>query len=131
MRKTQKVVIHYLDGRLLRGRSKFFFRGQENVRVVNLRGRTVCVPLEEVKAIFFVQRLRGRKDYHEIKRFTAASPQFGRQIEIQFLDGEVLKGRTLDYKPEERGFYLKPSDPASNNEMVFVPLTALKRIKVK
>lgn len=131
MRQTQKVVIHYLDGRLLRGYSKFFFHGQSHVRIQNLRRRTVRVPLEEVKAVFFVRRLRGRRDYHEEKRFTTGSPRFGRRVEIRFRDGEVLRGRALDYRPEDSGFYLKPSDPESNNEMVFVPLTALRRVKVQ
>ena len=131
MRQPQKIVVHYLDGRLLRGRSKFFFRGQETVRVVNLRGRTVRVPLSEVKAIFFLRRLRGRQDYHEKKRFTSSSPRFGRRVQVKFLDGEVLRGSSLDYRPDEKGFYLKPSDPASNNDMVFIPLPALKGIKVK
>ncbi len=131
MRQSQKIVVHYLDGRLLRGRSKFFFRGQETVRVVNLRGRTVRIPLNEVKAIFFVRKLRGRQDYHEKKRFTPTSPRFGRKVEVQFQDGEVLRGSSLDYRPDEKGFYLKPSDPDSNNEMVFIPLSALKRLKVK
>lgn len=131
MREPQKVVIHFLDGRLLRGYGKFFFRGQDSVRVVDLRRRSVRVALEEVKAVFFVRRLRGRRDYHEAKRFTGRSPRFGRKVEILFKDGEVLRGRALDYKPEDSGFYLKPSDPDSNNEMVFVPVTALRRVKVK
>jgi hypothetical protein len=125
------VVVHYLDGRLLRGHSKFFFRGQNTVRVVDLRRRIVRVPLNEVKAIFFVRRLKGRKDYHEKKSFTSSSPRFGRKVEVQFLDGEVLRGSSLDYRTDEQGFYLKPSDPESNNEMVFIPLAALKRVRVK
>ena len=130
MREPQKVVVHFLDGRLLRGYGKFFFRGQDMIRLLDLKRRTVRILLEEVKAVFFVRRLRGRKDYHEAKRFSSASPKFGRKVEIVFRDGEVIKGRALDYKPEDRGFYLKPSDPKSNNEMVFVPLTALRRVKV-
>lgn len=130
MREPQKVVVHYLDGRLLRGYTRFFFRGQEIIRILDLRRRAVRVPLGEIKAVFFVRRLRGRKDYHEAKRFTTRSPRFGRRVEIVFRDGEVLRGRALDYRPEESGFYLKPSDPESNNEMVFVPLTALRRVKV-
>ena len=130
MREPQKIVIHFLDGRLLRGYGKFFFRGQQSVRVLDLRRRPVRVRLQEVKAVFFVRRLRGRKDYHEDKRFTLRSPRFGRKVAIRFKDGEVLRGRALDYKPEDKGFYLQPSDPKSNNEMVFVPITALRRVQV-
>ncbi len=130
MREPQKIVIHFLDGRLLRGYGKFFFRGQQSVRVLDLRRRPVRVRLQEVKAVFFVRRLRGRKDYHEGKRFTLRSPRFGRKVAIRFKDGEVLRGRALDYRPEDKGFYLQPSDPKSNNEMVFVPITALRRVQV-
>jgi len=130
MREPQKIVIHYLDGRLLRGYGKFFFSGQDSLRILDLKRRPVRVPLAEVKAVFFVRKLRGRRDYHETKRFSSRSPMFGRKVEIRFRDGEVLRGRALDYRPEDRGFYLKPSDPGSNNEMVFVPVTALKRVKV-
>ena len=64
------------------------------------------------------------------KEFKEDSPVFGQRIEFTFIDGELMLGRAMGYRPEERGFFFKPADPKSNNEVIFVPVSALTQVQV-
>jgi hypothetical protein len=130
MRKEQKIVVHYLDKRLERGYARFFFHVQDQVPMTDLDGNEKPLDLKQVKAVFFVKEFAGNPDYGERKEFGGDSPTFGLKIRIEFIDGEVLLGRAMGYRPEEKGFYFKPADPRSNNEVVFVPVGALKQVTV-
>ncbi len=130
MRKLHKVVVHYQDGTLLRGHTRYFFHEQDRVEVTDLEDRIHKVDLARVKAVFFVRDFTGDPDYGERKEFAPDSPVFGDGVRIVFADGEMLLGRALGYRPEEKGFYLQPADPKSNNRMIFVPASALQEIQV-
>jgi hypothetical protein len=130
MRELQKVVVHYQDGTLLRGHTRFFFHEQDHVEVTPQDGETCNVDLKRVKAVFFVKDFQGDPSYGERKEFAADSPTFGDGVRIVFADGEILLGRAMGYRPEEKGFYLQPADPRSNNKMIFVPVGALQEIQV-
>jgi hypothetical protein len=130
MRELHKVVVHYQDGTLLRGHTRFFFHEQDRVEVIDLEEQTHSVDLALVKAVFFVRDFTGNPEYGERKEFATDSPVFGDSVRIVFADGEMLLGRALGYRPEEKGFYLQPADPKSNNRVIFVPATALKEVKV-
>jgi len=130
MREPQKVVVHYLDKRLERGHARFFFHVQDLMERTAVDGTTHKIDLAEVKAIFFVKEFKGDPSYGERKEFAEDSPVFGQRIEITFVDDEILLGKAMGYRPEEKGFYFKPADPRSNNEVVFVPVSALKEVKI-
>lgn len=129
MRAEQKIVVHYLDRTLVRGHARFFFHMQDRMEMTDLEGRPHQVDLHRVKAIFFVRRFEGNPGYPERQAFADGSPVFGQKIRIVFTDGEVLLGRAMGYRPEEKGFYFKPADPGSNNEVIFVPVTALREVQ--
>lgn len=130
MREPQKVVVHYLDKRLLLGHARFFFHEQDRIEVTDQDGQEHSVELEQLKAVFFVKDFAGDSSRKEPKEFGENSPSFGDRIRVTFSDGETLDGRALGYRPEEKGFYLQPADPESNNRMIFVPVKALKQIQV-
>ena len=129
MRDTQKIVVHYLDKKLERGHARFFFHAQDRMEMIDIEGNTRQVDLSRVKAIFFVKDFEGDSTYGERKEFRTDSPVFGDRIEITFVDDEMLLGRAMGYRVEEKGFYFKPADPRSNNEVIFVPISALKEVK--
>ena len=122
MRKTQKIVVHYLDRALERGHARFFFHVQDQTEMTDLDGNRKVIDLKRVKAVFFVKAFEGNPEYGERKEFADDSPTFGQKIQIVFVDGEILLGRAMGYRPEEKGFYFKPADPRSNNEVIFVPV---------
>lgn len=52
----------------------------------------------------------------------------GRIVKVQFEDGEIMVGSTLEYDPKSQGFSLFPIDVASNNVRVFVVNAAVRRV---
>jgi hypothetical protein len=130
LRQAHRIVIHFLDHSLLKGHARFFFHHQMQLLVETLEGEERLIPLTTVKAVFFVRSFTGDRKRREQKRFTTASPRFGDAVRVTFLDGELLVGRSIGYRPENRGFYVKPADPDSNNEMVYVPQTSVREVSV-
>jgi hypothetical protein len=130
VRQPQKIVIHYLDKTLERGHARFFFHVQKEAEMIDLQGQRRSIDLDRVKAVFFVKDFDGDPEYGERKEFRSDSPTFGQKIRITFVDGEVLLGRAMGYRPEERGFYFKPADPRSNNQIVFVPVGSLREVMI-
>lgn len=130
MRQPQKIVVHYINGTLIKGHARFFYHHQMHLLMETMEGEERLIPFSAVKAVFFVKSFTGNRKRSESKEFGPGSASFGEAIRVTFLDGEILLGRSLNYRPEDRGFFLKPADPASNNEMVFVPQSALKDVAV-
>jgi hypothetical protein len=130
VRQPQKIVVHFLDHTLLKGHARFFFHHQMHLLMQTLEGEERLIPFSEVKAVFFVRSFTGDRRRQETKRFGPASPRFGESVRVTFLDGEVMLGRAVGYRPEDRGFYLKPADPGSNNEVVYVPQSSVREVSL-
>jgi hypothetical protein len=130
MRQPQKIVVHYLDGTILKGHARFFYHHQMHLLLETMEGEERLVPFSAVKAVFFVKSFTGDRKRREKREFVEGSPSFGEAVRVIFLDGETILGRSMNYRPEDRGFFLKPADPSSNNEMVFVPQSALRSVSV-
>lgn len=83
--------------------------------------KKIKVSLKSLKALFFVKSFEGSKEYKEIKFFHAHPPIEGLWVRIRFGDGEYTEGivrNSLKYLVEP-GFFLKPPDPHSNNQVVY------------
>ncbi len=95
-------------------------------------GETLCLPVERLKALFFVKSFEGRSEYREVKFFDKNPPIKGLWVRVQFFDNESLEGivqNSIDFlvKP---GFFLKPPDPASNNAILYVVKSSLADFRV-
>jgi hypothetical protein len=116
------VVLRYLDGSSLRGFSNDFSAARAQFHLWPSVGASpseqMIVPLSRLKAVFFVRDFEGNPGYVERHAFETAPT--GRKMEVTFLDGEVIVGSTLSYRPEGAGFFLCPADPRSNNARIFV-----------
>jgi hypothetical protein len=125
----QKVVVRYRDGRILRGFTCDFnsSRPQLHLSTDPFSGESLIVPINQLKALFFVRDFAGDPGYVEEKTF-AVQPQ-GRRLEVTFEDGEVLVGSTLTYRPEGHGFFVHPADRKANNIRVFVSAVAVRHVR--
>jgi hypothetical protein len=125
----QKVIVRYRDGRLLRGYTSNFHTDKPQIHVSEqpASGKTVHVPLASLKALFFVREFAGDPSYVDKNVFNG-SP-VGRKVEVTFHDGEVLVGSTISYRYEGTGFFVQPADPRSNNQRVFVILSAIQHVR--
>jgi hypothetical protein len=131
-----KVVIHNADGTttkgfvesappmdldVLLGEAPRPFPKSVTLRAVD-GGKSFDVDVSDAKAIFFVKTFEGRHDYNEVKFFVNTPTILGVWVQVRFKDNEYLEGviHNSIHHLIDPGFFLKPPDPNSNNEMIYV-----------
>ena len=80
------------------------------------------ISTQDVKAIFYVNSFEGDSDHKELNFHSKAPIIHGIWMRVQFLDGEVMEGivyNSIRYLVDP-GFFLLPTDPDSNNKLVYV-----------
>ena len=141
-----KIVAHLRDGRLVKGHSDALpeMELEELLRSgphplpkqislkANGANKNVSIPLDSLKALFFVKSFEGRTDYQEIKFFDSHPPVEGLWVRIKYFDGEASEGVVHNslHHLTSPGFFLKPPDPESNNEYVYVLKSSLTDFRV-
>jgi Family of unknown function (DUF6982) len=76
----------------------------------------------DVKAVFYVNSFEGNPVRNHLNFHTRAPIVHGIWMRFQFLDGEVMEGIVLNsirYLVDP-GFFVLPTDPGSNNKLVYV-----------
>jgi hypothetical protein len=124
-----KLVIRYLDGRLLKGSSPDLFPNKLVFHLTDAETETVQeVQLSELKAIFYV------KEYvagdRKSRRYDVERSGLGRRVRVQFKDGEVIEGYTNGYSPDRLAFYVFPPDPEDNTDRILVVTRATAQVKL-
>ncbi len=129
------MVIHYADGRVLKGYSYDFYPNKPVFHLLppspgfSFTDEAIQVRIGDLKAVFFVRDFVGEPSYNERKEFAEGERPPGRKIEVTFRDGEVLVGSTIGYDPRRPGFFFIPADPKSNNLKVFAVRTAVAGVR--
>jgi hypothetical protein len=124
-----RVVVHYLDGALLKGVTHDINPNRDSFHVKDhLSGEVAFVEFRDLKAVFFVKSYEGDPAYEE--RRDLAQNGFGPRIRISFRDGEIMEAYTLGYDRNRPYFYIFPPDPDSNNDKVLVVRSAARQIEV-
>jgi len=128
-----KVVVRYIDGRLIKGFTQNFFPNKERFHLIpddnNPSGGAIGVYMNDLKAIFMVQDFIGNSLYKERKKYIEGEKASGRKVEVTFVDGEMLVGSTLGYDLKRQGFFIFPADPKSNNIRVYVVSSAVEKVR--
>lgn len=89
------------------------------------------IPVDGVKAIFFVKSFEGR--WHDDLRFhDHLAPLDCIWVRATFQDGEVIEGLIMNdtHYVLQPGFYMFPIDPEGNNLLMFVLKKKLKGFQV-
>ncbi len=124
--EVKKIVARFRDGSLLKGTSVDFSPRAESFHIRSLSGPVTEVEVEQLKAVFFVKNFEGdvqhKDEYKDVRIW------YGKRIQVHFKDGEIIIGHTLHYDIDHRGFFLAPSDLRSNNDEVFVIVSATEKI---
>ncbi len=141
-----KVIARHRDGKLFKGylpgpakeSLEEFLRQhpstgdhQLEVRAVDSH-ESISLPLDSLKAVFFVKTFDGRRDYQEVKFFTKNPPIRGLWVRIQFYDHECLEGvveNSFAYLVEP-GFFMKPPDAQGNNDVLYVIKSSLSDFRI-
>lgn len=126
-----KVVLRYVNGRVIKGFTQDFSPNKDRFHLYfnsQFSGKPMEVVVKELKAVFFVRDFIGNSQYHEQKNIIEREKTPGQELEVMFVDDEVLVGATLAYDQNRPGFFLIPADPKSNNSRVFVVFSAVRGI---
>jgi hypothetical protein len=122
-----KVVVHFLDGRLVKGFTSDFFPNKPAFHVEPAEeGTSTEVQVDTLKGVFFVKSFTGNS--LEKHRRDVERTGLGRKIRVDFKDGETLIGYTSGYSPTRTAFFVFPADPQNNNEKVFVVTAATDKV---
>jgi hypothetical protein len=128
---AQPVVARFLDGRTLKGTTRDFGPNKPKFHLFPW-GKEADKPLDIVigalKAVFFVKSFDGNSEHNEDNSFESAKGQ-GRQLVVQFKDGELIAGFTMGYNPRNQGFFLIPADPDSNNARIYIVNAAVNKVE--
>jgi hypothetical protein len=80
------------------------------------------IPAKDIKAVFYVNCFDGDPEHKTLNFHTRAPIVHGIWMRLQFRDGEIMEGivhNSTRYLVDP-GFFLVPTDPGSNNKLVYV-----------
>jgi hypothetical protein len=132
------VVARYRDGKMIRGMTHDFGPQKKvfHVSTVEKHGKTVNgkvfeIHFTDLKAVFFVKSLEGRKDPPSHKGLMDEKLEAPglMKVRVIFFDEEILVGTTHGYTPEREGFFIAPLERDSNNLRIFVISSAVKKVE--
>ena len=134
LRTPNNVVARYRDGRIIKGVTYDFGPQKRGFHVNSLGedvGKVSEVLFPELKAVFFVKSLEGRKGPLSPKELLEerSEPVGPIKVKITFFDGETLVGTTHGYTVEREGFFVVPLEKDSNNLRIFIISSAVKQIE--
>ena len=141
-----KIVAHLRTGKLLKGYADLPLPTDTNGLVATVpvslpkqvaveaheSGHRHSIPLSSLKALFFVKSFHGNPQYTEIKFFSVEPKIEGLWVHLTFADGERTEGIVHNSLAclTEPGFLMKPPDPNSNNQAVYVLKDSLTHFRV-
>jgi len=132
LRGWNKLVVHYLDGRLLKGYGRDIQPTRGSLELCHDPDgpdeSRITIPFAHLKAVFFVHDFAGNPEHCPALDADAVSAR-GRRITVTFVDGEILRGATLGYNQNAPGFFVSPLDPTSNNARIFVLAGAIRHVQ--
>lgn len=105
----------------------------ESFRISPLDSDTIQeISTADAKAVFYVINFEGDREHCPLNFHSPSPIVHGIWVRVEFVDGEVMEGivhNTLRFLVDP-GFFLVPSDPDSNNQLVFVMKSWLKDLRV-
>ena len=94
--------------------------------------RITEISLDTVKAVFYVKDFDGNPQRKDLRFYKSAPIVHGLWIRLEFADGEIMEGlvnNSIRFLVDP-GFFLRPTDPKSNNRLVYVVKSGLKECRV-
>jgi hypothetical protein len=128
---AKKVIIRRFERENLTGFVNVFsYLQPAAIELLKPDGTLVLLPYDEVKSVCFVKDFEAETESRKI--FMTRPKLEGLWVRMLFRDGEVLDGilpnNLLVW--EIAGYTVTPPEPDANNQLVFVPRSALKSIQV-
>ena len=134
------VVARFRDGRILKGITHDFGPQKKAFHIIPVgtdgkaqHAKISEISLADLKAVFFVKSLQGKKDHPPQKGLLDEKglATGSTKMKITFYDGEILLGTTHGYNPNREGFFIFPAEKDGNNLRVFIVSGAVKEIETR
>ena len=126
-----EVVLRFRDGNLTRAvLTREFTPLDFAVEADSEDGEKLQINISDLKAVFFLKPPGKREAEMEIGGMVGDPPQ-GAPARVEFFDGEIVHGIVQEYRMENSGFFLYPTSPESNNEMVFVVARSINTLSLE
>ena len=123
------VAVRCLDKAIIKGLTFDFRPNRDFFHVEEQSGAApVRVPIENLKAIFFIKTL-GRDPSCVDKRSFEQRVGPEKKVWIEFVDGEKMAGWSSSFGSPREGFFVFPADPNSNTEMAYVFRCAIAQME--
>lgn len=132
MALDQKIVVHFQDGKILKGTSHDFSPNKDrfHLTLIDPPSHQKGINLSQLKAVFFVKDFKGNKEYKDMKSFTNVPETiYGKKAIVRCKDGELLYGFIQGYASNRSGFFLFPVDSKENNLKIFVLQSFINRVE--
>ena len=137
-----RIVVLLADGTRIKGFSRVFnpIDVTFHLKLAAPDGETgekLEVRLNETLAVFFVRdfafgRARRYEPEDDLSPMPRPASAGGRAARVNTVWGEVLVGLTYDYRPEDPGFFLFPTDPLNrtlNLERAYLTRQAIEGLE--
>ncbi|MCK5768220.1 MAG: hypothetical protein KAH35_07615 [Candidatus Atribacteria bacterium] len=134
---SKKVVVKLDNGKILKGWTSNFSPTKESfylhIEEKSSEKSILEIKLSSIRAVFFVKKHGGNKNYKKVRTFKGQSDitPSQRKIIVTCKDGEKLYGTTLGYNPNKKGFFIFPIDSKDNNERIFVIQESVENVELK
>jgi hypothetical protein len=132
MSELNKVVAHYLDGKLLKGTTQDFVANRDVFHMLPADGSAVqTIRCRDLKGLYFVRELDGNPNRTNLRGFVERDDQGarGNKLAVRFKDGELLCGYSLSYTADRAGFFMLPADQGCNNQRIYVVRSSTVAVK--
>jgi hypothetical protein len=137
----KKVIVRRFSGNALPGYLPHAnFVRQDSVDLLDLSGRVIPLPINDIKLISFVRdfNLSDAVNPERLTRrtFLARPRSEGLWVRMTFRSGDLLEGlaptdRSLaDALVDDVGLFLSPPDTRSNTQRIYVPRAALSELQL-
>lgn len=112
-----RVVLHTVDGQVLRGTLADSDLRDPELRLRQPDGSGTRVPSESVKAVFFMLPSGERPPLAR-----------GVRVRVDFGEGRQVSGLSPDYAPDAHGFFVLPTDARTQTARVWVYRGAARQV---
>ena len=126
MIKEYKIVARFIDGSVLKGVTSDFTPLKTFFNLKIESDETVMIDADELKAVFFIKE--NESDQQTEDTYKNIASYGGKKVKVHFNDGEIVIGYTMEYMADYHGFFITPADKESNNERIFVMISATDKI---
>lgn len=125
---SPRVLLRRLDGSRLRGKLQRLDLSEHKAEILlEDQAEPLIIPFAEIKAIYLEEHFAWHRpgEASESELPIDLEPRFTGFV-VKFVDGDVIKGKTLGFRADRSGLCLYPERPGQRVGQCYIPATSIK-----